>query len=159
MCKLCWILLVMVLGAVSAAAWRLFLFSPPEPVTDVRAAIALNTDERALVLAEMRTFLESVQQITAALGRGDMQQLAEQARRSGLAAQRGVPASLVAKLPAPFRKLGFDTHAGFDRLALDAEQLGDREHALVQLGVLMQNCTACHAAYRFTWPESVSPQG
>ena len=33
-------------------------------------------------------------------------------------------------------------------LALDADELEDPEHSLQQLSELMQNCVACHAAYR-----------
>ena len=60
-----------------------------------------------------------------------------------------IPGTLVGKLPVQFKKLGFDTHAKFDQLALDAEEFGDSDHALSQLSTLMKNCTACHAAYRF----------
>ncbi|NOY15605.1 MAG: cytochrome c, partial [Gammaproteobacteria bacterium] len=52
------------------------------------------------------------------------------------------------KLPLAFKKLGFDTHAKFDQLAMDANDLGDRDHTLQQLSTLMENCVACHAAYR-----------
>ncbi len=62
---------------------------------------------------------------------------------------QGVPGTLMGKLPLEFKKLGFDTHTRFDQLALDAEQLGDPGHSLTQLAELMQNCVACHAAYRF----------
>ena len=41
------------------------------------------------------------------------------------------------------------TEKDFDQLALDAEEFGDSDHALSQLSILMENCTACHAAYRF----------
>ena len=44
----------------------------------------------------------------------------------------------------------------FDQLALDADQLGDRDHVLEQLGVLMNNCIACHAQYRL---EAVATAG
>ena len=79
----------------------------------------------------------------------DMERVANQAKKSGKAAQAEIPASLAKKLPAPFKKLGSDTHVRFDQLAMDAEDLGDGEHALSQLSVLMQNCTSCHEAYRF----------
>jgi cytochrome c556 len=52
------------------------------------------------------------------------------------------------KLPMEFKQLGFDTHTKFDQLALDAEQMGDKDQVLEQVGKLMQNCVACHAAYR-----------
>jgi hypothetical protein len=54
------------------------------------------------------------------------------------------------KLPLAFKQLGLETHSGFDALALDAEQLGDPAHTLTQLAGLLQNCVACHAAYRIT---------
>jgi len=78
-----------------------------------------------------------------------MKLVAESARKSGKAAQGAVPGTLVGKLPVAFKKLGFDTHARFDQLALDAEEFGDSDHAMSQLSTLMENCVACHAAYRF----------
>jgi hypothetical protein len=120
-----------------------------ESATDGRTAILLEPGERDLVLSEMRVFLESVQQITAGISEDDLQQVVKYARQSGQNAQQAVPGSLIGKLPLPFKQLGFDTHAKFDELALDAEQLGDPDHALSQLTTLMQNCVSCHAAYRF----------
>ncbi len=58
------------------------------------------------------------------------------------------------KLPMPFKQLGRDTHARFDQIALDAEQLGDPRHALSQLNDVLDNCVACHAAFRI----DVSPE-
>ena len=148
MCKLCWVLVLLLLIGASVVGYRVFVGPQMENSADGRRVIRLAEEERGLILTEMRGFLASVQQITAALAVNDMQQVAEQARRSGHAAQHAVPPLLIAKLPAPFKKMGFDTHAGFDQLALDAEQLGDREHSLTQLGALMQNCVVCHGAYR-----------
>jgi len=116
---------------------------------DGRTAIQLDNNERDFVLSEMRVFLQSVQQITSGISGNDMHLVAEYARKSGRNAQLEVPGSLVGKLPLSFKKLGFDTHAKFDELALDAEQLGDRDHALSQMSALLKNCVACHAAYRF----------
>jgi cytochrome c556 len=96
----------------------------------------------------MRAFLESVQVITTAVGKQDMPTIASAARKVGTAAQQAVPSSLAGKLPLSFKRLGFDTHKQFDTIALDAEDLGEPDHALQQLSVLMQNCVACHAAYR-----------
>lgn len=77
-----------------------------------------------------------------------MELVAEYARKSGKAAQGEVPGTLVGKLPLQFKKLGGDTHAKFDQLAMDADDLGDRDQALDQLSTLMKNCVACHATYR-----------
>ncbi len=116
---------------------------------DARQAIVLDSEERAVVLTEMRIFLQSVQQVTEGISNDDMDRVAIAARQSGRNAQGAMPASLPGKLPVAFKKLGFDTHAKFDALALDAEQLGDGGHALEQLGQLLNNCIACHAAFRF----------
>ncbi len=77
-----------------------------------------------------------------------MELVTEHARKSGKAAQTGMPGTLVGKLPLKFKKLGGDTHAKFDQLAMDADALGDRDHVLEQLSTLMKNCVTCHATYR-----------
>lgn len=101
----------------------------------------------------MRTFLITVQQITQGITDDNMDYVASSAKQVGNAAQAGVPGSLVGKLPLEFKKLGFDTHSKFDQLAMDAEDLGDREHTLTQLSELMQNCISCHTMYRFSISE------
>jgi len=108
----------------------------------------MSAPESDLVLAEMRAFLASVQQITQGVADNDMQRVAEHARKAGKAAQGDVPGSLVGKLPLQFKKLGFDTHAKFDQLALDAEDLGDAGQVSAQLAILLQNCVDCHAIFR-----------
>jgi hypothetical protein len=148
MCKLCWAISLILFLAVVAMTYKFIISGTVVPASDGRQALLLEPGERDLVLAEMRSFLESVQAITAAVGREDMSQIAAAARKVGAAAQNEVPGSLVGKLPLAFKRLGFDTHKQFDMLALDAEELGDPGHALQQLSVLMQNCVACHAAYR-----------
>lgn len=148
MCKLCWAISLILFLAVAAMTYKFIISGTVVPASDGRQALLLEAGERDLVLAEMRGFLESVQTITAAVGREDMSRIAAAARKVGAAAQNEVPGSLVGKLPLAFKRLGFDTHKQFDMLALDAEELGDPGHALQQLSVLMQNCVACHAAYR-----------
>jgi len=115
---------------------------------DGRTAIYLNYEERDLVLAEMRAFLISVQQITKGVSENNMKLVEDSARKVGRAAQGEAPDSLMVKLPVQFKQLGFDTHTKFDQLAMDAEDLGDSNHALSQLSILMKNCVSCHAAYR-----------
>ena len=77
-----------------------------------------------------------------------MEMISKAGRKVGTAAQQQVPGPLAAKLPLEFKKLGFDTHGKFTQLALDAEQLGDKQHTLTQLSELTQNCVACHAIYK-----------
>jgi hypothetical protein len=133
---------------IAAGAYKFMIQGSVKESQDGRLALQLDEGERDLVLAEMRAFLESVQQITQGITEKDMQRVAEYARKVGRAAQGEVPGSLMGKLPVAFKKLGFDTHSRFDQLALDAEQLGDEQHSLNQLSQLMQNCVGCHAVYR-----------
>ncbi len=149
MCKLAWGMVGVFAVVIGLLLYNFVWRGQVISAGDGRVAIQLEAGERDLVLAEMRTFLQSAQLIIDGIAREDMPQVIEAARRSGLAAQGTVPPGLVAKLPAAFKVQGLDTHTRFDALALDAEQLGDPTHTLSQMGILMQNCVACHAAYRF----------
>ncbi len=115
---------------------------------DSRQAVPLGPPAQAHFLREMRAMLAVTQQVLAAALRDDMPAVARAARRMGMAAQRDVPAEIVRSMPPAMRRLGRATHQGFDRLALDAEQLGDRGQVLESLAALMERCVACHAAYR-----------
>ncbi len=149
MCKICWSAVAILMLVSAGLVYEFVIQAEVMESTDGRTTIQLDDNERNLVLSEMRLFLESVQQITRGISDNDMERVAEYARKSGRKAQKAVPESLAGKLPLAFKKLGFDSHAKFDLLALDAEQLGEGAHALAQLSTLLENCVACHAAYRF----------
>ena len=148
MCKICWSLVIVFGVATFGMAYKFIIQGSVEQGTDGRLAVQLNAGERDFVLTEMRTFLESVQQITQGITENNMEMISKAARMVGNAAQQQAPGPLIAKLPLEFKKLGFDTHSKFTQLALDAEQLGDKQHTLNQLSELMQNCVACHATYK-----------
>jgi len=146
--KKCYVIPVLLLFVIAGGIYK-FIFQGSISVnTDGRTSIHLNSDERNLVLTEMRLFLTSVQKITKAISENDMKLVAKHARKVGRAAQGEVPGTLMGKLPLQFKQLGFDTHTKFDQLAMDTEDLGDSSHALSQLSILMKNCISCHAAYR-----------
>ena len=149
-CGRCWLLLAIVVALAFAIGYRLLMGTHPHTGSDGRAEVALAPEDRDLVLAEMRTFLSAVQGITVALTKEELQTVAQQARAVGAAAIGQVPPSLMQALPLEFKTLGRSVHADFDQLALDAEQLGDPEYSLRQLGDILGKCVACHAAYRFT---------
>lgn len=149
MCKGCWVSVLVLLLLVTVMAYKFILSGEVVQTADGREAIVLEPAERRLVLGEMRAFLESVQAIAEGVSNDDMASVVKAAKAMGTAAQQGVPGALVRKLPLNFKQLGFETHGKFEQLALDAEQLGDKGHALNQLAELLQNCTACHAMYRF----------
>jgi hypothetical protein len=148
-CKVCWLSLAAAVMVVAGMTYKFIVQGAVEQGVDGRLAIQLDDHERQLVLSEMRAFLESVQQIMHGISDNDMKLVATSASSVGLASQQAVPGALIGKLPLSFKKLGRDTHAKFDELALDAGQFGDSGHSLSQLSNLMQNCVACHAAYRF----------
>jgi len=149
-CKLSWTISGLLLVVLALMSYKFILTGSVKPSSDGRQAIILEDPERDLVLAEMRTFLTSVQLITKGVSENDMSQVVKAARQVGASAQQAMPGSLVGKLPLTFKRLGSDTHKKFDMLALDAEALGDPQHALQQLTELMNNCVACHSTYRFS---------
>lgn len=148
MCKICWIVVLLLALLTGGMAYKFIIQGSVEQGSDGRSAIQLSHAEKDMVLAEMRAFLQVVQSITVGLSSDDMPNVVKSARSVGMAAQQDVPGSLIGKLPLAFKKLGFDTHSKFDTLALNAEQFGDPADTLKELSVLMENCVACHAAYR-----------
>lgn len=146
--KICFAIIALLVAIIGAGVYKFMFQGSVEESSDGRLAIQLNAAERDLVLGEMRVFLSSVQQITQAVTEDDMQAVSKAARIVGMAAQGAVPGTLVGKLPMAFKKLGFDTHSKFDQLAMNTDDLGDKNQVLNELSVLMQNCVACHAAYR-----------
>ena len=156
--KKCFVIIALLILVIAGGVYK-FIFQGSVSVnTDGRIAVHMNSGERELVLSEMRAFLTSVQKISKGISTDDMKLVAEYARKAGRAAQGEVPGSLMGKLPLQFKQLGFDTHTKFDQLALDAEDLGDSNHALTQLSTLMENCIGCHAAYRIDISNSKQPE-
>ncbi len=154
MCRVCWGSLLVVILLIAGAVYKFGFLGSTLPSKDGRLAIQLTSAERTLVLSEMRAFLESVQVITEGVAQEDMKKVADAARRVGLAAQQGVPVSLMGKLPMAFKQLGLDTHRKFDQIALDAEQFGGVGQTLEQLSVLLRNCAGCHAGYSLVAAET-----
>ena len=146
--RLCCPLNVVLALAVVTLVYMFMVRGQVAPASDGRTAVLLAPGERDLVLTEMRDFLAAVQQISQSIAHGDATTVVQVARRVGAASQHQVPPGLVGKLPLAFKRLGFDTHARFDELALNVEQFGDTALALPELADLISNCIACHAAYR-----------
>jgi len=124
----------------------------PSSSHDGRTVLELGPGERAMILEEMRMFLDGVQKMTSALGRQDMPGTAAAARAMGQKMVHEVPPELRAKLPQEFRQLGFSVHRDFDQIALDADSLKDASHTLNQLSSTLQKCVACHATYQIRAP-------
>ncbi len=146
--KMCVAMVALLLVIIAGGVYKFMFQGSVIQSTDGRIAIQLTAGEKDMVLQEMRAFLESVQQITHGATENNMQLIAQSARVVGKSAQTSVPGTLIGKLPMAFKKLGFDTHLKFDELALNAEDFGRSKQVLGQLSVLLENCVACHAAYR-----------
>ncbi len=147
-CKLCWTLTAVLAVAVAAFAYK-FTVGEAHPSEDGRVAVVLTKDERNALLLEMRTWLESSQRILAAAARNDFAEVAKAATASGMAAEASTPASLFRKIPLEMKTLGFATRRKFDDIASEAERTKDANRVVASLSVVLGNCTACHATYRF----------
>ena len=124
----------------------------PMPVADNRQIIPLTAAETAMVMAEMRQMLASVQGVTDGLSRNDMKSVAEAASSSGPSMMMGLPAQIRMKFPEQFKQMGMATHKVFEQIAREAS-MKDPGPVLEQLSSAMQNCIACHATYRFAPPD------
>lgn len=115
---------------------------------DERKALKLEPSERAMLLIEMRQFLNGIQIMTEALSRDDLKAVASAAKPLGRAAMHDVPDSMKAKLPKEFKQFASAVHGGFDQIAMDAESLGDARHTQKQVADLLKNCVSCHSAFQ-----------
>ena len=113
-----------------------------------RSPIELSAKERERLRAGMRLYLECVEGITDALGENKMAGVARSAKRCGMDMVEDLSLADLMSLSPEFLALSLDTHQKFDALAHEAAEHGTRSSALKQLGAILANCTACHAAYR-----------
>ena len=123
------------------------LAQPGQAAEDLRTELRLTPAERAEFLAEMRVMLGSVQGIVQGIAEGDREAIARFARVSGNRMSRATPAPVRAKLPPAFQDLGGPTHLMFEELAIRAES-DDMDQLSHQLARTLQQCMACHAAFR-----------
>jgi hypothetical protein len=113
-----------------------------------RTPIELPAKERERMRAGMRAYLEAVDGITTALAENRMPGVAKSAKAVGTDMIKDVSLGDVMTLPPAFLAMSLDTHQKFDALAKDAADYTTKTAALKQLGAILANCTACHAAYR-----------
>ena len=114
---------------------------------ETRISLGLTAGEKAVFLAEMRQMLASIQGIITGIGEENRELIMQSARKSGNRMARATPDSIRAKLPASFREIGGPTHMMFEELAVIAET-DDMDMLASFTGELMQQCMACHAAFR-----------
>jgi len=127
----------------------LFVFKGAVAKTeDNRTAIKLSAANDAFAKAEMRGFLESVQEIQLGITNNDAQKVINAGKKSGGFVIDHAPQGMMKALPAGFKKLGFETHDFFDEIAKSAETNFDPKTTQEQVNRLLVNCVACHRAYK-----------
>jgi cytochrome c556 len=127
--------------------------SMPEKMDDNRQIVPLTEAESAIMAADMRQMLVSIQGVTDGLALGDMQAVVKAASKSGMAMMQELPSQIRMKFPEAFAQMGIASHKAFDQITQDAKTIKNPAPILRQLSIAMQNCVACHATYRFAPPK------
>ncbi len=143
-----WLSLLLNLIFIAGASYIFMKGTASAPSEDGRQAIALLDREKAYVLDEMRGLLETMQGVLLALEENDMKDLAETAAKSGMVNMKNTPKSLLFKMPMSFKTLGRGMHAGWDKIAEEAQGMGNKDKIISLLGEQLGRCTACHSSYR-----------
>ncbi len=120
----------------------------PQAAGDPREAVSLSAPEIENLLSGMRTYLETIQGITAAMAENDSKRVPPIAAKSGAKLLGKAQPVTGLKLPPAFASMAFDTHDKFDKLADLAAKGGSRSQILTAMRDIMGNCIACHQAYR-----------
>ena len=120
---------------------------------DARTIVSLPAPMRQHMLANMREHLRSLQEITTALSTGAYDKAADVAEtRLGLTSLEAHGAAHLAPyLPQPMQAIGTEMHRAASRFAVATQDVSvgnDVRPALAALGSVMEQCVACHAAYR-----------
>lgn len=150
--KVLWTIIILLLLVLGALGFVMTKGSVGE-VVDGRTSVVLTTDERNLVLSEMRDFLISVQSVSQAITEKDMAKVEKLAHEAGMAAELNTPGELLRKIPGAMKTLGFGTRGLFDNISAAAKEGKSPEELRKQLDSLMNNCIACHATFRLPEPK------
>ena len=134
--------------ALYATAAPTFAQRPPQSQGDPREPVALSPVEAEKMLTGMRTYLETIQGIVAALAENDTSRIPALAMKSGAKMLEEVAPTTGLKTPIGFAMMSFDTHDKFDKLADKAAKGSSRSELLTDLRNIMGNCISCHASYR-----------
>ncbi len=128
----------------------LFVFKGKVAATgdDGRVAVQLTEVNADFALDEMREFLVSIQQINEGILNKNIEQIEKAAKKSGGLVIDHAPKGMMASLPIGFKKLGFATHDLFDEIADSIHVNKNFSQTHSQLGKLLNNCVACHKAYK-----------
>jgi len=120
---------------------------------DTRQLVQFPEPMRLHAIASMRDHLSTLQQINDALSKNEFERAANLAeQRLGMSSLEAHDAAHLAPyMPADMQEIGTRMHRSASRFAIEAQNAGvsnDQRPALAALGHVMQQCVACHAAYR-----------
>jgi cytochrome c556 len=132
---------------------RYSMTGDPAAQADSRQLVKFPEPMRAHTITSMRDHLLALQEIDVALSRNAFDKAAT------IAEQRLVMSSLELHgaahiapfMPQGMQDIGTQMHRAASRFAVDAQTASvsnDVRPALAALGAVMQQCVACHAAYR-----------
>lgn len=120
---------------------------------DARQLVQFPEPMRLHTMANMRDHLLSLQEIDIALAKGDFDKAASVAEsRLGMSSLESHGAAHLAPyMPKGMQEIGTQMHRAASRFAVETQNASvgnDVRPALAALGAVMQQCVACHAAYR-----------
>ncbi len=120
---------------------------------DTRQLVKIPEPIRLHTITSMRDHLLALQEINVALSKNEYDKAALIAEtRLGMSSLELHGAAHIAPfMPQGMQDIGTQTHRAASRFAVDAQTASagnDVRPALAALGVVMQQCVACHAAYR-----------
>lgn len=125
----------------------------PAAMADSRLLVPFPEPMRLHTMANMRDHLSALQEIDVALARSEFDKAGDIAeKRLGMSSLEAHGAAhLAAFMPQGMQDIGTGMHKAASRFAVaaqDASVSNDVRPALAALGAVMQQCVACHAAYR-----------
>ena len=120
---------------------------------DARQLVSFPEAMRVHTIANMRDHLLALQEIDIALSRGDFDNASRIAElRLGMSSLESHGAAHLAPyMPQAMQNIGTEMHRSASRFAVEAQNASvsnDIRPALAALGNVMEQCVACHAAYR-----------
>jgi cytochrome c556 len=115
--------------------------------TDTRQPLPLLAMMAEHQKQNMREHLAAVQAIVAAIGRDEMDAVAEAAARIGYSEAMGQMCEHMGAAAPGFTAMALNFHHAADTIS-DAARRGDRAGVLSALDRTLQTCVGCHATYR-----------
>lgn len=120
---------------------------------DARQLVKFPEPMRLHTITSMRDHLAALQEINTALASGAYDRASTIAeKRLGMSSMPSHGASHIAPfMPQPMQDIGTQMHQAASRFAVEVQNASasnDVKPALAALAAVMQQCVACHAAYR-----------